>query len=149
MEQLNLPPFEYRVKSENNIQYIRDEFRQKYVKLNPEEWVRQHFMHYLVNELSYPSGLMSVEKELKLGSLRRRPDLIVYNKNAVPVLLAEFKAPNIDIDEDVFFQIAMYNKKLQVPYLVMSNGLIHYCAKIQTDTGKLEFLDTVPLYKEL
>lgn len=149
MKQLNLPPFDYRIKTENNIQFIRDEIRQKYVKLSPEEWVRQHFIHYLVRELSYPSGLMSVEKELKLGNLKRRPDLVVYSKNAIPVLLAEFKAPTIEIDEDVFFQIAMYNRKLQVPYLAMSNGLIHYCAKIQTDTGQLEFLDAIPAFKEL
>jgi len=117
--------------------------------LTPEECVRQHFLHFLVNHKSYPNGLLLVESELNIDGLKRRPYLVVYLKNGQPGMIVEFKASSIKIDEDVFFQIAMYNKKLNVPFLILSNGIEHFCAKINTDTGQIQFLDDFPEYADL
>jgi hypothetical protein len=149
MHKINLPSYEHRLKREEGVTSIFDEFRKKYIQLTPEEWVRQHFLHFLVNHKKFPAGLLMVEKELRIGSLKRRPDLVVYSKNAQPVLLAEFKAPSVPVDEDTLFQIALYNKKLQVPYLILSNGIQHFCARIDLSTGLIEYLPDFPEYTEL
>lgn len=149
MDELNLPTFDVRIKEENKKNFIWDAFRRKYLVLTPEEWVRQHFIHFLVNDLSYPGGRMMIEKEIKYNDLKRRPDLVVYDENRKAILLAEFKAPDVEITEDVFFQIAMYNKKLQVPYLILSNGIDHYCARIDSKEGRLTYLKDVPNYNKL
>lgn len=149
MEKINLPSFKCIIREEDGVQKIFDSFRMKYVQLTPEEWVRQHFIHFLVSEKAYPKGLLMVEKELNIHGLKRRPDLVVFNRNGEPKLIAEFKAPKIRIDEKVFFQIAMYNKKLNVPFLILSNGLEHFCAKVNDINGKPEFTDDFPSFDEL
>lgn len=149
MEKINLPAYTHRIKEEDGIVKIFDEFRKKYVSLTPEEWVRQHFMHYLVNYRSYPKGLLLVEKELKIDGLKRRPDLVIYSKDGNPKILVEFKAPSVSIDENVFFQIALYNKKLNLPYLILSNGKVHFCAKINPENGMVDMMDDFPEYDEL
>jgi len=149
MEKLNLPTYNFRIKEENGVTQIFDEFRKKYINLSPEEWVRQHFLHFLVNEKSYPKGLMLVEKEILVNGLKRRPDLVVYSKNGKARMIVEFKSPKVKVDEDVFFQIAMYNKKLQVPFLILSNGLEHFCAKIDLESGQMKYLKDFPLYSDL
>ena len=149
MEKINLPAYQHRIIEEDGMVKIFDEFRKKYVSLTPEEWVRQHFMHYLVNYRKYPKGLLLVEKELIIDGLKRRPDLVVYSKKGEPKLLVEFKAPNVPIDEDVFFQIALYNKKLRLPYLILSNGKVHFCARMDPIVGLVEMLDDFPEYDDL
>jgi hypothetical protein len=149
MDKLNLPSYNYRIEEKEGMTKIFDEIRKKLVKLTPEEWVRQHFIQFLITARSYPKGLLLIEKELKVDTLKRRPDLVVYNREGKPIMIVEFKATNIPISEDVFFQIALYNKKLQVPYLILSNGLDHFCAKINQDIGSLEFLENIPDYNDL
>ena len=149
MEILNLPQIKIRTLSENGSQRIYDEFRRKFDPLTPEEWVRQHFVHYLVRHLSYPASLLAIEKEIAVGSLRRRPDLVVYDRNGSPVLIAEFKAPNVRLDEETLFQAALYNKKLRVPYIVLSNGKEHYCAKLEAALPKLTYLKSIPVFDSL
>jgi type I site-specific restriction-modification system R (restriction) subunit len=149
LKKINLPPFEQRLKETEGKTQIFDEFRKKYVQLTPEEWVRQHFLHFLVEHKSYPKGLLLVESELIIDGHKRRPDLVVYSKEGKPRMIVEFKASSIEIDEDVFFQIAMYNKKLKVPFLILSNGMEHYCAKINLSTGEIEFLKDFPEFADL
>lgn len=149
MQKLNLPPCDLKITHADGVEKVFDVIRGNHIVLTPEEWVRQHFIHFLMNALDYPGGLMMVEKELKIGTLKRRPDLVVFNKQGAPRLIAEFKAPEIKITEDTFFQIALYNKKLQVPYLILSNGIEHYCAKIDLPTGQLTFINDFPSFKEL
>lgn len=149
MDKLNLPPYPYKLKEDKGGVKIFDIIRRSFVKLTPEEWVRQHFLNYLIDSKSYPRGLIQIEKEIKIDSLKRRPDLVVCDKSGRAILIAEFKSTKVGIDEDVFFQIALYNKKLHVPYLVLSNGLDHYCARIDHDTGKIFFLDEIPDYRFL
>ncbi len=149
MEKLNLPEYSFKIRETDGYKEIFDNIRKKYLKLNPEEWVRQNFISYLLNEKSYPNGLLLIEKEIKLHGLKRRPDLVVYSKEAKPIVIVEFKAPSVKIDEEVFFQAAMYNKKLQVPYLILSNGIQHYCAHINTETGIVKYLPQIPDFTDL
>lgn len=149
MKKINLPSFNHRLRESEGKTQIFDTFRKKYVQLTPEEWVRQHFLHFLVEHKSYPGGLLLVESELNIDGLKRRPDLVVYSKIGEPRMIVEFKAPSVNIDEDVFFQIAMYNKKLKVPFLILSNGMEHYCAKINLSTGEIDFLNDFPEFSDL
>ena len=129
MEKLNLPQYSVRLKEEGGKQFIFDIVRKKYLVLTPEEWVRQNFIHFLINDKNYPAGLIAVEKGLKLNELQKRADVLVY-KNAQPMVLIECKAPGIKISREVFEQIARYNMVFKVPYLLVTNGMQHYCAKI-------------------
>ena len=116
------------------------------MQLTPEEWVRQHFIRFLVNFKNFPKGLIAVEKELKINGLKRRPDAVVYNKDGDPILLLEFKAPDVSIDEETFFQVAMYNKKLEVPQFILSNGIEHFVGQIDYKKSQLNLLDEIPDY---
>lgn len=117
--------------------------------LTPEEWVRQHLIEFLVNEKSFPRNLLHIEAGLKLNTLQKRADVVAYNLEKKPVFIAECKAPFIEISQKTFDQIAAYNMTLQVPYLLVTNGLIHLCCHINHKEKKYTFLEDIPTYKQL
>jgi len=149
MEKLNLPTYSFNIKLIEQRKYIFDFIRKKYVILTPEEWVRQNFLKYLVDEKKYPASLIFVEKEFKLNNLSKRSDAVVYNRSGNPILIVECKAGSVKIDQKVFDQIARYNMKLNVDFLIVTNGLEHFCCKIDYENKKYLFLKEVPEYKNL
>ena len=144
MEKLVFPPFEYNLGNQKGKVSIFDIIRKKHIILTPEEWVRQNFLKYLVDEKKYPASLIAVEMEFKLNNLSKRSDAVVYNKLGNPLLIVECKASSVKIDQKVFDQIARYNMKLNVEYLVVTNGLQHYCCKIDYSKSEYNFLKEVP-----
>ncbi|MFV0554344.1 MAG: type I restriction enzyme HsdR N-terminal domain-containing protein [Mangrovibacterium sp.] len=149
MQTLNLPKFDFRTKIENGKTLLFDEIRRKFIVLTPEEWVRQNFIKYLVNHLNYPAGLMNIEGGLQLNGHTYRADLLVCDKKGNPLLLVEFKAPQVKITQDTFDQIARYNIIYRVPYLVVSNGMQHYCCHVNFEENNYAFLKEVPSFSEL
>ena len=149
MNPLNLPPYDIKVSEKDGKRLVFDELRRKHVALTPEEWVRQHFVHYLIGHLGYPAGLLANEVELKIGDKRLRCDSILYNKQAHPQMIIEYKAPSITITQKTFDQIARYNMVLHAKYLIVSNGLSHYCCRIDYDNNSYDFLETIPQYNEM
>ena len=146
MTPLNLPPYEIRVRTAQCRQQIFDCLRRRYVALTPEEWVRQHFVHYLINEKGYPQGLLANEVELRVGEKKLRCDTLLYNKVLQPQMILEYKAPEITLTQRVFDQIAVYNMQLHVDYLVVSNGLSHYCCRMDYEQQRYTFLSDIPDY---
>ena len=149
MINLNLPDYTFKLYKEDKRTKIFDEIRQKKIVLTPEEWVRQNFIRFLIEEKNYPKGLMAIEKGLKLNGLQKRTDILCYSKNGIPLLMVECKAPNISIKQSVFDQIGRYNIHFKLPYLIVTNGLEHYCALINFDTKQFSFLKEIPNYDEL
>ena len=123
---------------------IFDEVRMKYVILTPEEWVRQNLIRYLKEEKKYPSMLIAIEKGIKVNNMQKRFDAVIHNRNGQPLMLIEFKSPDVKITQKVMEQISRYNLSLNVSYLLVSNGLSHYCCYIDKETGTFEFLDEIP-----
>lgn len=128
---------------------IYDTLRRKYVKLTPEEWVRQHFVHMLVERKGYPGALMANEVALKVGEKQLRADTVLYDSRLRPRMIVEYKAPHVSITQAVFDQIATYNLLLRVDYLVVSNGLSHYCCRMDYEGRQYRYLQDIPLYAEL
>ena len=149
MFRLNLPQYEIKIGEKNGKRTIFDFLRRKYVTLTPEEWVRQHFTHYLTDHKGYPKGLMGNEVELRVGEKRLRCDTILYNKQGQPQMIIEYKAPTIQIQQKTFDQISVYNLLLHVDYLIVSNGLQHYCCKMDYNNQKYLFLQDIPDYENL
>ena len=147
---LNLPSYPYRLrrKADGNIA-IWDAMRRRYVVLTPEEWVRQHFVAFLVSHRGYPAGRIGNEISLSLNGMPRRCDTIVYDAQGLPLVLIEYKAPHVAITQDTFDQIVRYNSQFCVPYIVVSNGLTHYCCHIDYTSRTHTFLPDVPMYDEL
>lgn len=148
MQKLNLPEFDLRIKEENHKKFVFDEVRRQFVALTPEEWVRQNFIMYLTSYLNYPVGLLSIEHNLKINTLQKRCDIVVFNKQLTPVIIVECKKPDLKIDQKVTDQIVRYNYKLKVPFLIMTNGLKHYCLEIDYEKNAYGFLDKIPNYRE-
>jgi len=146
MQSLNLPSYLPKVIQKNGKKFIFDPIRLKNVALTPEEWVRQHFVNYLVTEKQYPSNLIANEVAISLNNLSKRCDTVIYNCFLVPLAIIEYKSPNVSITQEVFEQIARYNITLRVRYLIISNGLNHYCCKIDYDKQTYYYLDEVPAY---
>jgi hypothetical protein len=119
------------------------------VKLTPEEWVRQHFVHWIVEHKGYPKGLLGNEIELQVGEKKLRCDSILYDSNAHPVMIIEYKAPTIALSQKVFDQISAYNLLLHVDYLVMSNGIEHYCCQMDYERNCYYFLQDIPDYEKI
>ncbi len=117
--------------------------------LTPEEWVRQNFIQFLIQEKGFPASLIAIEKGLRLNELQKRADAVVSDNNGLPFVLIEFKAPLVKITQETFEQIGRYNSIFKVPYLIVSNGLEHFCAKIDFQKNSFEFLEDVPAYKKL
>ncbi len=128
---------------------IFDIIRRKYVALTPEEWVRQHLLHYFVEEKKIPASLIGVEKGVKVHGLVRRTDVLVYNKESKKTILAECKAPSVKIDQHVFDQAARYNLSLDVKYFVLTNGLETFCCSMNHELMKYEFLKEIPEFNNL
>lgn len=149
MQELNLPRYEISVKRNGERLTIFDFLRRRHVALTPEEWVRQHFVHFLVEHKGYPKGLLANEVELSVGEKNLRCDSILYDPSLKPRMIVEYKAPSVVVTQKVFQQIATYNILLHVDYLVVSNGLTHYCVKMDYDNQKYLFLDDIPDYKNL
>lgn len=128
---------------------VFDRWRKKYVSLTPEEWVRQNFVMYLVGKLNFPERLIAVEKGLKVAQKSKRTDVVVYDNQGSPLLIVECKAPGVKISSEVFDQIVRYNIALNVNYLVVTNGMEHYCCKLNYQSGTYSFLKNIPYYKDL
>lgn len=142
--QLNFPEYKFKVKTENNTNYVFDINRKKYIVLTPEELVRQHLLWYLINEKKYPASLIVLEKGLEINGLKKRFDLLVYNKNGKPELLAECKSPEIKITQLVFDQIADYNRKFKVKNLLVTNGIQHINCIFTNDFESYSFTEEIP-----
>lgn len=146
---LNLPEASLNIKEADGRMQVFDILRRRYVALTPEEWVRQHFIHYLVNCKGYPIALLANEISLRVGLLQKRCDSVLYGKDAKPVMIIEYKASHINITQKVFDQICRYNITMRVPYLIVSNGLQHYCCHVDIEKGTYSFLSDVPEYGEI
>lgn len=144
MLQLNLPNYNFKLKKEKEKDFIFDVFRKKYIKLTSEEWVRQNVLMYLINEKKYPQNLIAVEKSLTIGGKKLRFDALVYDKTGSPMVLIEFKAPQVDLTQEVFDQAAVYNFRLKVPYLLLSNGLVHHFCKVDIEQNRYIFSELIP-----
>lgn len=144
MLQLNLPQYNFRIKKENEKYFIFDSQRKRFVSLTPEEWVRQHFIRFLIETKNFPAAYLAVEKQLNINGMKKRCDAILYNENAAPVMIIEFKAPNVAISQQTFDQVAVYNAKLKVDYFIISNGIEHYCCKVNTENSSYEFFPEIP-----
>ncbi len=149
MFRLNLPPYPIKIQEKGEKQQIFDFLRRKYVALTPEEWVRQHFTHYLVEQKGYPQGLLANEIELRIGEKKLRCDTLLYNKELRPLMIIEYKAPTIKIQQKTFDQITVYNLLLKVDYLIVSNGLQHYCCKMDYIHQTYQYLTEIPDYQNL
>ncbi len=141
---LNFPPFSFSIHQIKDKYEIFDCIRKKYVALTPEEWVRQHVIHYLHTYKEYPLELMHVEGSLILNGLQKRFDLIVYNKSLHPVLLVECKQPGVAISQHTFDQISRYNMALHVPYLFITNGIKHVCLSLEEEKKRFVFHKGLP-----
>ncbi|HIT16023.1 MAG TPA: type I restriction enzyme HsdR N-terminal domain-containing protein [Candidatus Avimuribaculum pullicola] len=147
---LNLPKKQFNIKKDaNGKPIILDRLRHKFVALTPEEWVRQHFVAFLIDDKGFPAGLMANEVSLTQNGISRRCDTLVSDHNGHPLLIVEYKAPSIDITQSVFDQIVRYNMVLHASYLIVSNGICHYCCRINYDKGSYSFLAEIPSYADL
>ncbi|MBQ8361971.1 MAG: type I restriction enzyme HsdR N-terminal domain-containing protein [Bacteroidaceae bacterium] len=149
MLSLNLPPYTTKIVVRDGKKAIWDIIRRKYVALTPEEWVRQHFVHFLVEHKGYPVSLLANEVALTLNGTSRRCDTVLYNRSLSPRMIVEYKAPHIPINQKVFDQIGRYNLVFRVDYLIVSNGLSHYCCRMDYEHQSYVFLRDVPEYGEL
>ena len=147
MIQLNLPSYQIKLAGSKEKPTIFDILRRKYVALTPEEWVRQHFVHFLVEHKGYPSTLLANEVRLLVGDKQMRADTVLYDTTLRPRLVVEYKAPHIAITQEVFNQITAYNMLLHVDYLIVSNGLEHYCCRMDYEQNTYEFLPDIPNYE--
>ncbi|HQH19469.1 MAG TPA: type I restriction enzyme HsdR N-terminal domain-containing protein, partial [Bacteroidales bacterium] len=149
MIKLNLPEYNFSYRLLDNKKQIFDSVRKKYVALTEEEWVRQNFIQWLIQEKKYPSGLIAIEKEFLLNGLKKRYDAVVFNNNHKPAVLVECKAPHIAISQLVFDQAARYNIILKVPYLIITNGQKHFCSLIDFEKETYNFIDHIPEFEKL
>lgn len=147
MHKLNFPTYRFRFKSSENKVLIFDIIRKKFVVLQPEEWVRQNCIHYLLEDKGFPKSLINVEKELKINDIRKRYDIVVFKPDGDIYLIVECKAPQININQIVFDQIARYNLTLKADYLMVTNGLNHYYCQMNFEKELYQFLRDIPAYK--
>lgn len=147
MKSLNLPPFDYKVKKQNGQIWIFDIIRKRYVVLTPEEWVRQHFIHFLIDNKHYPAQLMAVEKEISVCGLRRRFDIVCYDRQGNPYLIVECKAPSVPLSQLVFDQAFQYNLSISARFIAITNGCLHYCGEISSE-GNFQMLSEIPEFNQ-
>ena len=146
MPQLNLPNAVLKTKLVEGTTQVFDAVRKKYLVLTPEEWVRQHFIHYLNSKKKYPFGLMGIEQMVKYNEQSTRADIVLYTNEGKPNMIVECKSPKVKITQDAFNQIAKYNFKLRVDFLVVTNGMQHFCCAMDYENDKITFLKEVPDY---
>ena len=149
MDTLNLPKTELKVTTKAGKPHVFDFLRRKYVTLTPEEWVRQQFVHFLVDSRGYPAECIGNEVSIRLGSMRKRCDTVVYGREAEPLMIVEYKSPGVEITQQVFDQISRYNIRLRVKWLIVSNGLQHYCCHIDYANGTYRFVEDIPSYTDI
>lgn len=149
MLSLNLPAFEAKITTCNGKNVIWDPLRRQYVALTPEEWVRQHFVNFLIKYKQYPSTLMANEVFLNLNGTKKRCDTVLYKKDLSARMIVEYKSPQVGITQKVFNQISRYNIVLKVDYLIVSNGVKHYCCKMDYVTQSYSFINDIPDYSSL
>lgn len=147
--QLDLPEYKIDIKLVEGKKYIYDKTRRKWLVLTPEEYVRQHFVEFLVNEKNVGRGLIAIEKKVVYNNLTKRFDILVYNQSGKMALLVECKAPNVALNQDVLFQAAAYNKILNVNWLVLTNGLQHLCCYIDPKSEDINYSNEIPNAEEL
>jgi hypothetical protein len=144
MEKLNLPEYNFRIQHKDGNPHIFDFVRKKFVALTPEEWVRQNFIRYLVEEKNYPATLIAVEKGLQVSKRSKRTDIVVYGRMGNPLVIIECKAPEVKITESVFDQIVRYNMTLQSDFLIVTNGFSHFCCQLDYSNNSYSFLKEIP-----
>jgi hypothetical protein len=142
MIKIEYPAYQPKIKTEDNKEFIFDEFRKRWILLTPEEWVRQNFLQYLTQVKKYPSSLIAIEKEIKLGELKKRFDIVVYDKETKPWMIVECKEMNVALDKSVLDQVLRYNISLNVPYLVITNG--SYCMTLYLKDNQILEMDSFP-----
>lgn len=147
MQTLNLPSYTFKIKQNGLRTQIFDAIRKKYVVLSPEEWVRQNFLQYLIQDKKYPASLIAVEAGLKYNQLQKRMDVLVYDKQGCAHLMVECKAPEVKITQDAFDQIARYNMVFKVKYLIVTNGIHHFCCLMDYDTNTYRYLEQIPVFE--
>lgn len=145
---LNLPEFDFKISKFGNDYKIYDIIRKAYYVLTPEEWVRQHFVRYLIDIFNYPIGRIAVEKKIMVNKLSKRFDVVIYSKSMKPLILIECKSPSIDISQDTFSQAGIYNIELKAKYIIITNGIKHFIAEIDFVERKYRFLKSIPKYDE-
>ncbi len=146
---LNLPNYPFKITQKDGLYFIFDEIRKKHLVLTPEEWVRQHFIRYLIALKNFPSSLLKIEGGLSLNQTKKRSDILVYNNLGEKIMVIECKAPSVPITQATFDQAARYNSIYKAPWLAVTNGLNHYYAKIDHTNGKFYFVQELPEYKDL
>jgi hypothetical protein len=146
MVKLNLPPFNFELKHDQDKILIFDLLRKRYVVLTPEEWVRQHFTNYLITHLNYPRALIKVEGGLLFNKLQKRSDIVVFNREGSPWMVIECKAPDLKLSHRTVHQASIYNHSLKAKYLVITNGLSHICCEIDWINSKTMVMDSMPPY---
>jgi len=148
MQELNFPKFLFRFKNSENKRLIFDDIRKKFVVLQPEEWVRQNCVQFLIQEKKYPRSLINIEKELKINDLRKRYDIVVYNNDGSILLIVECKSYKVKIDQSAFDQIARYNLALNAKFLMVTNGINHYYCLMNHSAEGYEFMKDIPEHKK-
>ena len=146
---LNLPSYPFKIKHEAGVDFIFDDIRKKFLVLTPEEWVRQHMDQYLIREKGVPRSLVKLEGGMKLNALQKRTDLLIFSREGEPLLLVECKAPKVAVTQAVFDQIARYNMVHKAEWLIVSNGLDHYCCRINFEENSYAFVPDIPAYTDL
>ena len=146
MENLNIPSYDYKLRKVDEKIYIYDILRRKYIILTPEEWVRQHFVHFLINHYQYPKSLIKLESSLKYNTLLKRTDIQVFGRDGKLKMIIECKAPYIPLSQQVFSQVAQYNQVLKAEFLTITNGMVYHCCKTDWENMNLEFLKDLPLF---
>ncbi len=149
MRKLNLPAYDFSFRDEGGSRLVLDVYRKRFVVLTPEEEVRQRFARYLVEEKGFPASLLMTEQSLKLNKMTRRCDILVHKPAGHPAVLVECKAPEVAISQATFDQVARYNIAFNVNYLMITNGLKHYCCKIDFENQEIKFLDHIPAFEEI
>ena len=148
MQNLNFPAYSFRFKNSENKVSIFDEIRKKFIILTPEEWVRQHTVQFLLHEKKYPKSYLNVEKLIKINDISKRYDIVVFQPNGEIFLLIECKAPEVNITQNTFDQIARYNLKLNAKYLMVTNGLNHYFCQMDFEKEQYIFLNELPVFNQ-
>jgi len=149
MFNLNLPAYDYKIRSVNGKNEIFDVLRHQFVALTPEEWVRQHFTNFLIKEKGFPAGRMVLEAFIPFNGRKKRCDTVVYDEFLKPLVIVEYKAPQVEITQKVFDQITAYNFSLHVNYLIVSNGLKHFCCKMDYERHEVVFMQDIPNFDQL
>ncbi|MCW3467917.1 type I restriction enzyme HsdR N-terminal domain-containing protein [Chitinophaga nivalis] len=143
---INFPAPDFKIVREGDKELIFDRYRKKYVTLTPEEWVRQNFLHYLVKTLAYPAALIGIEKEIFLGELKKRFDIVIYNRQMQPWMLVECKEMNVPLTEQTMQQVIRYNMVIPATYLVVTNGVHTFCGSYAAKEQQWRFLTQLPAF---